>query len=383
MANLQETAVRRLTGPDPVTLSAALIEEWLASLQAIASESRVRNFLDEAGIAERLLRRPDGRISQDQVIALYKIAAVQTGDEMMGLWSRPIRSGALKIICRTVIDAPSMTTALHRLAQVWNLLLDDHRLSHESAPDVERMTLYSTGRARVTNRFSHVIMMKLVHGIVSWLAGSEVPIAGISFAFLRPPFGADYNTMFPAKAGFEAPSTRIEFSSATMRLPIVRSKTEILAFLERAPRDWMFTQSSEHALTLKIRRNILVSPRGFELTLPEAANQCTMSQRSLTRRLAAEGTSFHEIKDDLRRDVALRALVSNVGNIESLALQLGYSAAPVLHRSFRRWTGMTPAEYRRVVSGNTPTPDAGASRDRAANSVSGMELFIARTEIAR
>jgi AraC-like DNA-binding protein len=64
----------------------------------------------------------------------------------------------------------------------------------------------------------------------------------------------------------------------------------------------------------------------------------------------AEGTSFREILDGLRRDLALRYLSEDRLAIGEAAYLLGFSDASAFHRSFKRWTGKTPAGYRAGAS---------------------------------
>ena len=334
---------------DPVSLSHELVKDWFAALERIAGGGQLRAFLEAAGVAPAMLARPGARIAGEQVIAFYQIAAIATGDEMMGLWSRPVRSGSLKLICRSVIGAPSMATALNRLAQVWNLLLDDYQLIFSEAGGQGVMTLAPRAADAPLNRFGQALMLKLAHGVASWLAGHEVPLAGLRLAFPRPSFAADYAVMFPLQPTFGGGPSAIAFTAQTLARPIMRKEGEVQAFLERAPRDWLFTTSMAHVLALRVRHFLYAGPNGFRADLAETAGHLAMSRRSLARRLAAEGVSFQQIKDRLRRDAALRRLTRDHEKIDALALELGFAAAPVFHRCFRNWTGMTPAQYRRMA----------------------------------
>lgn len=327
------------------TVSVELIRDWIESLEGLIDNQERRALFAAAGIREATLQRPRARLTKSQIVSLYKLAAAATSDEMMGLWSRPIRPGALKFICRSVIDAANLPTALHRLTQVWNLLLDDYRLEQRD----QSVLLWPRGKHAPMNRFGHALMMKLVHGIVSWLAGYEVSVTSVAFAFPRPPFGADYDVMFPAPIFFDQPVSGIAFPPDTLALPITRKRSDISTFLERAPEDWIFTQSTTHLLTLRIRQYLLTAPEAFNTRLDQAAQSFGMSERSLTRKLASHGDSFQSIKERLRRDIALRELSNGLQKIEVLSDSLGYSAPTAFHRSFRRWTGLTPGEYRDEV----------------------------------
>jgi AraC-like DNA-binding protein len=84
------------------------------------------------------------------------------------------------------------------------------------------------------------------------------------------------------------------------------------------------------------------------LTLDAAATALAVSRRTLTRRLSEEGASFRHILDDVRRDVARALLQDRSLSIADIAFFLQYSEPATFHRSFRRWTGLTPHAFRKA-----------------------------------
>lgn len=333
-----------MTGQDPVsltTVSVGFIQDWLDALQSRCSPGALESLLERAGLQPE----PGGRVTLNEITVLYQLAAVETGDEMMGLWSRPIRPRALQHLVTVQRGASSLTSALYRFSTFWNLLLDDFRLELHSAPDEVALTLVPYSDDTRPQRFGHMLLLKLAHGLLSWLGGVETPVKAVRFAFARPAFSADYAVVFPCPVAFDGRQTSIRFDPRQFARPVARSRTEASVFLERAPLDWIFTGSRAHTHSLRVRA-FLYGATWQTCQLTDAARALKMTPRTLNRRLKEEGTSFQDIKDALRRDIAIRALLQDTASIEQIAFETGFSAPANFHRAFRKWTNRTPGSYR-------------------------------------
>jgi AraC-like DNA-binding protein len=92
----------------------------------------------------------------------------------------------------------------------------------------------------------------------------------------------------------------------------------------------------------------LSRPVGFE----QVARCLNMSGRSLRRRLQEEGTSFGQLTDELRVQVAIRYVQDTDRSVEDIAFALGFSDAASFRQAFRRWTNATPRAYRKAKVDN-------------------------------
>lgn len=327
------------------TVSYAFIQEWLDALHDYCPPDQVDDFLTRTGLTAQA-HQGRGRVTHDQIVRLYHIVAVETGDEMMGLWSRTIRHGALKMLCASVLGASSLAAALHRFATFWNLLLDDHSLCLRADARTLVLHLQPDPNAQISP-FGHVLLLKLAHGVASWLVRRELSLTRVGFTFDRPEFAADYPVLFPAPIRFDQTTSSISFAKPLGDLPISASAADMQPFLQRAPRDWIFTSFREHALPLRLREMLLLSDR-MGSTLNDAALALNITPRTLIRQLKAEDTSFQAIKDGLRCDLAMRDLAS-AKNIEAISQDVGFASPASFHRAFRGWTGETPGQFRRRV----------------------------------
>lgn len=325
------------------TVSRQFIADWLAALRPLCTDTQYLSFLKRAELT--LEQSPSqGRVTLDQIVNLYQIAAVETGDEMMGLWSRTIRPRALQHLLTSVREASTLKSALYRFSTFWNLLLDDFQFVLKEADDSLVLALHPQ-RDIPVQRFGHMLILKLAHGVLSWLARREVPVRGVKFQFGSPDFAQDYAVIFPTTVTFAGVATSITFDLADLGPVKLRSTAELHQFLENAPRDWLFTRSREHTQSLRVRSYI--SQIGWEdANLTRAAQSMHMTPRTLIRKLEADGTSFQSIKDALRRDIAIRHLQVGQASIEKVAHEVGFSSAANFHRAFRRWTGTTPSAYK-------------------------------------
>ncbi|MCK0096988.1 AraC family transcriptional regulator [Yoonia sp. F2084L] len=327
-----------------LTVSGQFIADWLAALRPLCTEAQFQSLLKRSDLATDQ-RHAHGRVTLDQIVGLYQLAAVETGDEMMGLWSRPIRPRALQHLLTSVREATSLPSALYRFSTFWNLLLDEYQFDLMETDAALVLRLKPQGDVAV-QRFGHMLILKLAHGLISWLARHEVPIKGVAFAFPRPAFGEDYAVIFPTLVQFDSPETSIAFDPGALGIVEARSTADLDLFLENAPRDWIFTSSREHTQSLRVRKHL--SQAGWDrANLTRTAKAMHMTPRTLIRRLEADGTSFQAIKDALRRDIAIRDLQAGRKSVEAIAHDVGFSSAANFHRAFQRWTGNTPSSYRR------------------------------------
>lgn len=94
-------------------------------------------------------------------------------------------------------------------------------------------------------------------------------------------------------------------------------------------------------------RQLILGPLGLVATLEAVAQQLAMSPRTLRRRLDEEGSSFRDLVEAERRQLAVQILEGTDMKLDELALHLGYSDTASFTRAFRRWFDSAPGEFRK------------------------------------
>ena len=118
-----------------------------------------------------------------------------------------------------------------------------------------------------------------------------------------------------------------------------------------APPRGEFGSNSTGQDTLSYLRDVLADNiAGQDLPLNSFAAICGLHPRRLQRILSAAGTSYSQIKDDVRRSLTEDLLSDKTKPMDEIAQRVGLSGPAALHRAFRRWTGKTPTRFRAETS---------------------------------
>jgi AraC-like DNA-binding protein len=147
-----------------------------------------------------------------------------------------------------------------------------------------------------------------------------------------------------------APSTwtGIEFPKSAMGNPLSRRDPILRSVLEgRASSTIAAPIRSDSESVLSQIRTVL-SPRLGEKVpgMSEMARRLALSPRTLQRRLTAEGKTYKELLDTVRREHAELLLADRSLAVAEVGYLLGFSEPSAFHRAFKRWKGMSPLEYR-------------------------------------
>lgn len=312
---------------------------------SLSAERRIQ-YIRQIGISPDLLETSSARVTTDQFAGLYRLLAREMDDETPGMFSRPLRGGVLKFLCLSMLESVNLLTALYRFTQFFRLVLDDLGFELANKENLVQIALIPKTSAVSQNYFAQEMMLKLVHGIASWLAGRKIPLARVDFTYSRPAHVSEYVFLYPGPAYFEQALTALYFEASQLQTPIRQDKHSLTEFLARAPADWMFVSFAERIVSHRVRE-YLEKRLDQATTIQSVATALHFSLRTLSRRLGQEGTSFQAIKDELRRDVAIQRLTKTKLPVAVIASQIGFDDPTTFHRAFKKWTGSSPRVYRR------------------------------------
>jgi len=154
-----------------------------------------------------------------------------------------------------------------------------------------------------------------------------------------------YASVFGSKVSFMSDKRGLMFSMEGLATTISSSNPLAQNIFQREC-DRITSADSQLGLVSERVKQLLISARLDFPSSASIAKKLYMSESTLQRRLAKEGCRFQELLDQVRYRLALEYLQGTHLPVTEVAVLLGYSSAANFRRSFKRWSGLTPAEIR-------------------------------------
>lgn len=325
----------------------------MAFARAIVAAFRQRGMdpaevLRQARITPRQLQEATGKMTAGQMETLSEAAMRALDDEGLGAFERRLPWGSYGMLARASLSAPTLGVALQRWCRHHGLLTDTLRLRLGTAGDLATVQITEAAPLPAAIReLALVFVLRNLLGLGSWFIDSRIPPLQAAFAFEEPPHAAAYATLFPGAAlRFGAPRTLLRFDAPYLALPLHRDEHALQQMLrQHALRIPVLPYRRDRLLAQQVRQALASHPLASH-NAAGIAMLLHVSQRTLHRQLAQEGTSLQQLKDTVRSERAQALLLRSKQPLKQVAVAVGFHNEKSFSRAFRAWTGMAPAEYR-------------------------------------
>jgi len=186
------------------------------------------------------------------------------------------------------------------------------------------------------------------------MVGSQWSPREIQFAHPAPPTTSTHLQLFRAPVIFASLTNAIVMDSEFCQRQIPAADPNLFKVLNRYLESVLSEVPKEDQSLEVIRRKIAEAIKAGKPNLGEIAKAMACSPRTLQRQLDTCETDFRSLLDDTRKRLALAYLKDSENTLTQIAFLLGYSEVSAFNRSFKRWTGKTPLDYRRQLNKRHP-----------------------------
>jgi AraC-like DNA-binding protein len=306
----------------------------------------VTEWLNDNDHGVRILETPNHRLSIHQHLALFRRAISLAQEPGLGLdvghRQTPSDWGILGYAincCANVREAFALGARYSRIASSFtNLQLVETRnnMCWQAIPPLD---------------YGDVLPFIIEFEFASFfrcaqlLTGRSDGIAEIQFAYPPPVYSKRYGEFFPVRLKFGATVNQVVLEPQSLLFPILQASTANRGLAEKMCQEYLERQPLHDDLASEIRDLLLTDARYY----PDAelvARALHMTSRTLRKKLALKHTSFQRILDDVRARRAKEKLANTRMKVEEIAWDCDFADVPSFRRAFKKWTGLTPVEYR-------------------------------------
>ncbi|MFN6568942.1 AraC family transcriptional regulator [Dendronalium sp. ChiSLP03b] len=303
------------------------------------------------GIEPALLTMPDRRISGTLHSAVWREAVKRTGDENLGLHLGEVFNLAtFGIVGYVLVNCQTFEEVLEKLSRYTHLFSQGAYI-HFSVSDgmvfcdcdiVDDLKNYLLEQPRYAVDSTFASLMKATQT----LTGNVLYPHAVWFQYPRPADTAEHDRIFGTGLHFSMPTNRIIFDANCLKWQVLSANASLLSVFEQHAEAMLDAMNRQDDYTRQVVQAIAQNLKGELPSIEAIARSLAISVRQLQRELQAEGTSYQQLLDDTRKELALRHLKNPNTPIHDVAFLLGFSEPSAFHRAFKRWTGQTPRTYR-------------------------------------
>jgi AraC-like DNA-binding protein len=307
----------------------------------------LKPLLRRAGLTDRQVEDDRARIKVRSQIRFLEIVADALQDDSLGFHiAQKFDLREIGLIYYVLASSDLLGEALRRAARFSRIANEGVSIKYQEGKTISIAFDY-IGVARSIDKHQIECWMAMMTRICRELTGRRLLPNRVRFSHRREAGSAEFGAFYGCQVEFGAPVDEIEFLPDIKNMPLVDADPFLNNLLtanceealsKRPAHSGSFRSSVENAISRLL-------PHG-RARADEIASGLGVSRRTFARRLSLEGTTFSEVLEKLRFDLAKRYLQDEDMSISKIAWLVGYQEVSAFSHAFKRWAGAAPGDVR-------------------------------------
>jgi AraC-like DNA-binding protein len=319
---------------------------WVLPVAQAAGLDIPRKFKD-ADIDPALLSDKEAMVSLDAAMCLREsiLSASQNTAFALNAGER-LPYGAFGLIDYICASSKDVAAAMRNLCRYYDLIsLPSNKLGFSVVDGMGYLKLSQDGLIGFEQQGTEFIFAVTVTRIQR-ATGRAIAPHSLSFRFSKPKHFEEYQRIFNAPMAFNQPADEICLDEKQLALLPVQDDPGLHQLLRGYAEKSLASIPRKNDLVEQVLSRLQDAFRSGEPSMSMIAEDLGVSERTLSRHLKAEQTSFATLRDILRTELAQNYLQDPSITITDISFLLGFSQPSAFHRAFKRWTGLAPLKYR-------------------------------------
>jgi len=314
---------------------------------------KTKQLLKQAGFTPEEVLDPEKLFSLEQFQQVLEFGMKETGDEFYGLHfgQEPHIAGTIGMLCASCRNLKEAFIQGCKFFKIQGDFAEITFVENKHYPKI----VYEINDAWLMN--SPVSACQEVDGMFAFLAvilkinsNSLVKPFKVNLKCKRPGTVEEYEKAFGIIPRFRQEKNEMIFRETDLMIPMKAFNPETFRLLKNHFDFLLNKRRQEESVTERVK-SVLLSTITYQFpSMETVASKLKISRRTLQRQLSGEKTSFKNILQETKFELAKKLLQQKQLTISEISYMLGYSDLGNFSRSFKKFTGSSPQEYRNSIS---------------------------------
>ncbi len=324
--------------------SSFLIQLAYPALQELGLD--VERIVSECKISPTLLKDRNARFPHAAQLQFWRVLEAVSGDESIGLHLAnhvPVYRG--QVLEYLFLSSPNFGDGLRRAQNYQRLVTDAMQFKLEVEGDAARVVLDFFGDHEPEFRHRDECFVRFLQRYFEALTDGAFETREVNLSHPLQGDIAEYEKHFACPVHFAASEQSLVFAADILSTPSSHAEPDLLRLHEKVASKQLERLSRKDVVG-DVKQVIAEMLELGQPSLESVAERLGMNERVLRSRLTEAGTSFNQVLADYRCVLAKRLLARTDESIADVVYLTGFSEPSTFYRAFKRWTGLTPIEYR-------------------------------------
>jgi len=363
-ASLQDLGQSQWTAEESYTFT--LVRDLLALAEKCGLSSE--EILSECHVKFDVLQDPLGRMTVSQHLQLWKcildkksfLELIEQVDD--GLLTETLSPTVFAAMCsENLLECLQLVAAFKNESSADKIVLGSVNNEDGVGSQLQEPAFCISLHASTVyqRHLSYLSEFMALHCVLlfRWLTGQPVHVLEVALMGERQEHHAQLEKLMDCEFVFSADEHRLLFPASLLQTPLRTRNARMKTLLSAEARRVCDLYNPTNQYKKKVEGYLNIAIESGDTSITMVASHLGIGVRTLQRHLSNEGACFAELLDDTRKINALAHIKDVSLSIEDVMYRVGISDRKHFYLSFKKWTGVTPAVYRKEILEKNLTPE--------------------------